>query len=132
MRRINISLDSLRPEVSPRLRDAICSIAQGPESEAAATAGFRPIKLNMVVVRGLNEDEIEDFALLTKRSPFHVRFLEYMPLDGYGDWDRARLFREKRLFGACRRLGASRRFHRKIHQKSRSASDSPARRERSV
>ena len=45
----------------------------------------------MVVARGLNEDEIEDFALLTKRSSFHVRFLEYMPLDGYGDWDRTKV-----------------------------------------
>jgi len=91
LRRINISLDSLRPEVFAKIarRDLLGRVMAG--IEAAATAGFRPIKLNMVVMRGLNQDELEDFALLTKRSPFHVRFLEYMPLDGYGDWDRGKV-----------------------------------------
>jgi len=48
--------------------------------DAARTAGFDPIKLNMVVMRGINDDEILDFAALTLVENYQVRFLEYMPI----------------------------------------------------
>ena len=80
VRRVNISMDTLRPE-----RFAV--IARRPEHtrawegvEAALRAGFSPIKLNCVVMRGVNDDEIEDFARLTMERPLSVRFLEYMPI----------------------------------------------------
>lgn len=80
IRRVNISLDSLRPE-----RFAV--LARRPEFarawagiEAAMAIGFDPIKINCVVMRGDNDDEITDFAALTQRLPLHVRFLEYMPI----------------------------------------------------
>jgi cyclic pyranopterin phosphate synthase len=106
LRRINISLDSLRPEVFAKIarRDLFDRVMAG--IEAAAAAGFRPIKLNMVVVRGLNEDELEDFALLTKRTSFHVRFLEYMPLDGYGNWDRGKLVAGEEIVRRLQALGS--------------------------
>jgi cyclic pyranopterin phosphate synthase len=78
--RVNVSVDSLR-------RDRIAQIARrdlGFEPVAAAmaaeAAGLRPIKLNMVVMRGINDDEVEDLAQLTLEHPWHVRFIELMPV----------------------------------------------------
>ncbi|MEO5589324.1 MAG: GTP 3',8-cyclase MoaA [Gemmatimonadaceae bacterium] len=78
--RINMSVDSLRP-------GRIAAISRRPlrfdplESAAAAEkAGLSPIKINMVVMRGINDDEIEDFARLTLDHPWHVRFIELMPV----------------------------------------------------
>jgi GTP 3',8-cyclase len=83
--RVNISADSLRP-------DRIASIARrdlGFDPVAAATAaekaGLTPIKLNMVVMRGINDDEIVDFARLTLEHEWHVRFIELMPVGGLRD-----------------------------------------------
>src|SRR5437763_1275415 len=78
--RVNISADSLRP-------DRIAAIARrrlGFDPIAAATAaeraGLGPIKLNVVVMRGINDDEIVDFARLTLEHEWHVRFIELMPV----------------------------------------------------
>jgi cyclic pyranopterin phosphate synthase len=103
--RINVSLDSLRRESFERLtrRDLFDSVMRG--LEAAATAGFRPVKLNMVVVRGLNDGEIEAFAGLTRDRPYHVRFLEYMPLDGDGRWCREQLVPGAEMLARLERLG---------------------------
>ena len=80
--RVNISADSLRP-------DRIAAIARrdlGFDPIAAASAaeasGIGPIKINMVVMRGINDDEIVDFARLTLEHPWHVRFIELMPVGG--------------------------------------------------
>ena len=76
---LNISLDSLRPERFARitgggdLRRVIEGIAKAQE------CGFPHIKINAVVMRGINEDEIEEFAALTLDRPLRVRFIEYMP-----------------------------------------------------
>lgn len=78
--RLNVSLDSLRPE---RI-DAISRRGGSAEKifaglEAAERAGFAPIKVNCVVMRSLNLDEVEDFAALTRTRPWHIRFIELMP-----------------------------------------------------
>jgi len=77
--RINISLDSLK---ASRYRE----ITRGGDLEkvwkgihAAADAGFEPIKLNVVLIKGVNDDEVEDFAALTFGRAFEIRFIEYMP-----------------------------------------------------
>jgi GTP 3',8-cyclase len=78
--RVNMSADSLRP-------DRIASIARRnlgfdpvAGAMAAERAGLDPIKINVVVIRGVNDDEIEDFARLTLRHRWHVRFIELMPV----------------------------------------------------
>ena len=77
--RLNISLDSLKPETFARitrggdLRKVLDGIA------AAEEAGFPPVKINMVVMKGINDDELLDFAALTIHKPYTVRFIEYMP-----------------------------------------------------
>jgi cyclic pyranopterin phosphate synthase len=78
--RVNISADSLRPE---RIRGiARRNIAFDPieAARAAERAGLSPIKINVVVLRGINDDEIVDFARLTLDHPWHVRFIELMPV----------------------------------------------------
>jgi len=80
IQRLNVSLDSLRP-------DRVDAIARRPGSfpkimeglEAAERAGFSPIKINVVLIRGQNDDEIADFAEITRERPWHVRFIELMP-----------------------------------------------------
>jgi cyclic pyranopterin phosphate synthase len=105
LRRLNVSLDSLRPETFARLtrRDVFGRVMEGIES--AAASGFVPLKLNMVVIRGVNDDEIEEFALLTRRVRHHVRFLEFMPLDADGAWDRSRLVPGAEIVARLARLG---------------------------
>jgi cyclic pyranopterin phosphate synthase len=77
--RINVSLDSLRAGRFHQITRGgnIEDVWRG--IEAAESAGFDPIKLNVVVIKGVNDDELEDFAALTRERPFEVRFIEYMP-----------------------------------------------------
>jgi cyclic pyranopterin phosphate synthase len=78
--RVNISVDSLRPE---RIRSiARRNIAFDPVAAATAAeqAGLGPIKLNVVVMRGVNDDELLDLARLTLEHDWHVRFIELMPV----------------------------------------------------
>jgi cyclic pyranopterin phosphate synthase len=84
--RVNISLDSLRPERFARISRLgdLGAVMRG--IAAAEEAGLRPLKINMVVVRGLNDDELVDFASLTYEHDWHVRFIECMPLGGADDW----------------------------------------------
>jgi cyclic pyranopterin phosphate synthase len=78
--RINISLDTLRPERYREITgmDAFQQVWAG--IRAAEAAGFNPIKLNVVALRGVNEDELVDLARLSLESPLHVRFIEFMPI----------------------------------------------------
>jgi cyclic pyranopterin phosphate synthase len=84
--RINISCDSLRPERFAAItrRDALAQVLGG--IDAAKAAGLEPVKINCVVVRGLNDDEILDFAAFGRRKGVELRFIEWMPLDGGGTW----------------------------------------------
>lgn len=84
--RVNISLDSLEPERFRRISrvGSLKSVWQG--IEAAQTAGLSPLKLNVVVVRGFNDDELMDFARLSLDHPWHIRFIEVMPVAGAQDW----------------------------------------------
>ena len=81
LNRINISLDTLRPDRFTRIarRGSLDSVLEG--IKAAEDAGLKPLKLNCVVMRGWNEDEVVDFARLTLTRPFDVRFIELMPIN---------------------------------------------------
>ena len=97
LQRVNVSLDTLKPERFRsitrlgELSDTLAGIA------AAREAGLVPVKVNTVVIRGLNDDEVVDFARLTCAPPpplvagvgrgeWHVRFIEVMPLGDNADW----------------------------------------------
>jgi cyclic pyranopterin phosphate synthase len=84
--RVNISLDSLRPDRFRRISRLgdIDLVWKG--IEAAEQAGLTPLKINVVVVRGLNDDELADFARLTYNYAWHIRFIEVMPIGNGLDW----------------------------------------------
>jgi len=78
--RINVSLDSLRADRAEAIaRRPGCFAAIMKGMDAAERVGFHPIKVNVVLIRGQNDDEIEDFAAITRERPWHVRFIELMP-----------------------------------------------------
>ena len=78
--RVNMSSDSLRPERIAAIARRDLAFDPVAAAEAAEEAGLSPIKLNVVVLRGVNDDEVEDFARLTIDRPWHVRFIELMPV----------------------------------------------------
>jgi len=86
VQRLNVSLDSLRP-------DTFGHVTRGGELRrvldglgAAERAGFPPAKINMVVMRGVNDDEVLDFAAMTLHKQYSVRFIEYMPILEDPEW----------------------------------------------
>jgi GTP 3',8-cyclase len=88
LHRVNVSLDSLRPE---RFREItrggdLTRVIRG--LEAAERAGLAPVRINVVILKGVNDDEIEDFARLTLSTNYHVRFIEWMPSGTDGAWCR--------------------------------------------
>jgi GTP 3',8-cyclase len=78
--RVNMSVDSLRPERIATIARRNLGFDPVRSARAAQDAGLDPIKLNMVVMRGINDDEIIDLAHLTREHPWHVRFIELMPV----------------------------------------------------
>jgi len=78
--RINMSADSLRPDRIAKIARRNLRFDPVTSALAAEHAGLAPIKINVVVMRSINDDEIEDFARLTLDHPWHVRFIELMPV----------------------------------------------------
>lgn len=92
LKRLNISLDSLHAERFNEITKSNSFEEVWAGLMAAIDAGFAPVKLNVVVIRGFNDDELVDFARLTARFPVIVRFIEYMPIGGDRDhWSRDRV-----------------------------------------
>jgi GTP 3',8-cyclase len=87
--RITISLDSLKRDVFKQMTgvDVLDRVLAG--IAAAKEAGLKPIKINAVIVRGHNEDEVADFAAFAREHDVKMRFIEFMPLDAGHDWSRA-------------------------------------------
>jgi len=91
LNRINISLDTLDREKFARMtrRDELDNVLAG--IEAAKRAGFDPVKINAVIERGANDDEIVDLARFGRDEGVEVRFIEFMPLDASDEWQRAKV-----------------------------------------
>jgi len=91
LRRVNISLDTLdRPKFFEMTRrDELDNVLDG--IEAAKEAGFDPVKINAVIERGVNDDEIVALAEYGRRREVEVRFIEFMPLDADGHWENAQV-----------------------------------------
>ena len=87
LQRINISLDSLQRErfLALTKRDRLDEVLAG--IDAAIAAGFDPVKVNVVLMRGVNDDEILDFARFGRAKGVGIRFIEWMPLDAQGAWN---------------------------------------------
>lgn len=84
--RLNVSLDTLDPAKFIQLtrRDMLRKVLDG--LDAALDAGFSPIRLNAVAMRGYTDNELIAFAEFARRKPFHIRFIEFMPLDADEQW----------------------------------------------
>lgn len=79
--RINISLDSLKEDKFKQITGGdLKKVLDG--IQAAVSAGLLPVKINIVLVRGINDDEVDDFIALTRDNPIEVRLIELMPLGG--------------------------------------------------
>jgi cyclic pyranopterin phosphate synthase len=103
--RINISLDSLKADRFFRItrRDCFDRVYEGIQE--AERLGFNPIKINVVAMRGINDDEILDFARLTLEKPYHIRFIEFMPVGEHNSWTTDRFFSTKDVFDTVQTLG---------------------------
>ena len=87
--RINMSADSLRPDRVTAIARRDLGFDPVASLRAAEAAGLSPIKVNVVVMRGVNDDEVADFARLTRDHPWHIRFIELMPVGDMREltWD---------------------------------------------
>ncbi len=105
--RVNVSLDSLQ-------EDRVDAIARRPGSfgrimeglDAAEAVGFDPIKINVVLIGGQNDDEIEDFALITRDRPWHIRFIELMPTGSNLDLSADNFVSCQEALARIRRMGS--------------------------
>ncbi|MFH1490581.1 MAG: GTP 3',8-cyclase MoaA [Pseudomonadota bacterium] len=106
--RINVSLDSLRPERFRRItgRDHFARVLEGIQE--AERLGFDPIKINVVAMRGINDDEILDFARLSLQKPYHIRFIEFMPVGKNNGWSSEKFISEGEIRERIKVLGTLR------------------------
>jgi GTP 3',8-cyclase len=97
LKRINISLDTLHMDRFHEIArsDAFGRVMDG--IRASREAGLWPIKLNMVVMKGKNDDEVVDFARLARDEGYEVRFIEFMPLDGDNIWTNEQVVPSRRI-----------------------------------
>ena len=95
--RVNISCDSLRADRFRELtrRDDLDKVLDGVD--AALEAGFDPVKINCVVMRGVNDDEILDFVAYGRDKDVEIRFIEFMPLDGDEAWSNRSVFSQSEI-----------------------------------
>jgi len=105
LKRVNISLDSLKRERFHQItrRDDFERVWSGIEE--ALRVGLTPIKINMVAIRGVNDDEIEAFARLTLHLPVTVRYIEYMPSGNGEDWKKSDLLTTPQIKSRLEKVG---------------------------
>jgi len=91
LHRVTISCDSLHAERFAAItgRDMLQEVLDG--LDAAVAAGLHPVKVNTVLVRGVNDDEVLDLASFGRERGVEIRFIEFMPLDGAGEWSAERV-----------------------------------------
>ena len=100
LERINISLDTLKRERFYEMtrRDELEHVLDG--IDAAIAAGFSPVKINAVMQRGVNDDEIVDLATFGRDTGVEVRFIEFMPLDAQGTWENSQVVGQDEIVAA--------------------------------
>lgn len=90
LKRVNVSMDSLKPELFKKITRGgeLSQVWKG--IEAASKAGMNPLKINVVAIKGFNEDEVLDFARLTFEHDYQIRFIEFMPVGPSNGWNQER------------------------------------------
>ena len=104
IRHINVSLDTLQPEKFKKITgfDYFARVWQG--LEVAKQIGFK-VKLNVVAMKGVNDDEIQDFGRLALEQPFKVRFIEFMPVGAQNSWKRDLFIKAEEIKSSIAQLG---------------------------
>lgn len=123
VRRINVSLDTLDSAKYAEItgRDFFDAVREGlKEAEAV---GFSPIKINVVAIRGVNDDELARFADLSVKKAYHVRFIEYMPIGHDSHWTAKKYISSDEIRSGLESFGP-------LHKVTRSTYDGPAQRYR--
>lgn len=103
--KINISLDTLRPERFAEITGVDCFDRVWKGIETAMAVGFFPVKLNMVVMRDINDDELVDFAELSRKTPLQIRFIEFMPIGSSTRWNKNTYMSSDEIMGRFRSFG---------------------------
>jgi len=121
IRRINISLDTLNPEKYAAITrfDFFHRVWEGIRT--AEEVGFSPIKINVVAMKGINDDEILEFARLSLEKPYHIRFIEFMPLGEQNGWGPDRFLSAEEIQKTLETLGP-------LHPVNGQGLDGPAKR----
>ena len=104
IRKLNISLDTLKPERFAKITGVDCFAKVWQGIEAACARGFQ-VKLNAVAMRDVNDDELADFANLAVERPLQVRFIEFMPMGERSSWERNRFISAQELRERLARIG---------------------------
>jgi cyclic pyranopterin phosphate synthase len=86
LRRINVSLDTLNALKYTKITGRACFDVVWEGLQMAETVGFWPIRVNVVAIRGVNDDELHQLANLSVQKPYHIRFIEYMPIGQDNNW----------------------------------------------
>ncbi len=120
IRKLNISLDTLRPERYLQItgKDYFFKVWQG--IEMARDIGFSPIKINVVLLRNINDDELLDFARLSMTENFQIRFIEFMPMGDAAIQAKERYFSSEEMIARIETLGI-------LHRVEARNMDGPAR-----
>ncbi len=102
LRRINVSLDSLSPDrfATMARRDAYKKVLDGLDE--LAKYPIRPVKINTVIMKGFNDDEVLPLVEFAREHDYQIRFIEFMPLDGEGVWSRDKVMTTKEILDAIR------------------------------
>jgi len=103
--RVNVSLDTLREDRFEQItrRPGLQRVLDG--LHAADAAGLTPLKINMVPIRGVNDDEVADFARLTIDHPWEIRFIEFMPVSGGLDFTPENMFPAAAILAELEKVG---------------------------
>lgn len=103
--RVNVSLDSFNPERYAEITrgGSLDDVLKGIEK--AEKAGLKPVRINMVPIRGFNESEIEDFARITLEKPYQVRFIEFMPIGARDLWSKEKYIPVDEIKSVIEKIG---------------------------
>ena len=121
VRRVNVSLDTLNQLKYIKIAGCDHFDAVWKGLKEAEAVGFAPIKVNVVVMRGINDDELPQFADLSLKKPYHVRFIEYMPIGRDSQWRPERFISSDEIKAKLEPFGH-------LHEVSPSSLAGPARR----
>jgi len=105
LRRVNVSLDALSREKYKFISQVDCLHKVLEGISKALSVGLEPLKINVVVMKGVNDDEIVEFAQLTRKEPLHVRFIEFMPISCSVEYWRERFIPNYEVRACCESLG---------------------------